>query len=160
MPISQWEDTVGSNLFGTVRITKAVTPYMRKQQFGRIVNISSDIALDSMVGSGPYSALKSALFGLTANLVTEFSGDNILSNVILPSWTLTERAKNFFPADFRENAAQAFPSQRITTPEDVASLVAYLGSPANGHVNGEHIRVTGKGSQPLLYHLFQNLQKS
>jgi 3-oxoacyl-[acyl-carrier protein] reductase len=46
--------------------------------------------------------------------------------------------------------AKAFPTNRVTTPEDVASIIVYLGSAANRHVNGEHIRVTGRGSQPVL----------
>lgn len=156
MPISQWEETVGVNLFGTVKIIQEVVPYMRKAKWGRIINISSDIASDSMKGSGPYGSLKSALFGLTANLVEELSADGILSNVVIPSWTLTERAIDFFPEKFRQEAIKAFPTNRVTIPEDVASLIVYLGSAANGHVNGERICVTGNGSQPMLNSLFRN----
>lgn len=155
MPISQWEETVGVNLFGTVKMIQEVVPYMRQAKWGRIINVSSDIAFDSMRGSGPYGSLKSALFGLTANLVEELSADGILSNVVIPSWTLTERAIDFFPEEFRQKAVKAFPTNRITRPEDVASLIVYLGSDANGHVNGEHIRVTGNGSQPMLNSLFK-----
>ena len=150
MPLSQWQETVGINLFGTVKVTQAVVPYMRKQHFGRIVNVSSDVAFDSMHGSGPYGSLKSALFGLTANLVTELSADNILTNVVIPSWTLTERAKNFFAEEFQQEAVRAFPTKRVTQPEEVASMIVYLGSAINGHVNGECIKVTGKGSQAML----------
>lgn len=155
MPLSQWEETVAVNLFGTVRVTQAVVPFMRQQKWGRIVTISSDLAVDSMVGSGPYSTLKSALFGFTANLVEELSTDGILSNIILPSWTLTDRARTFFPAGIHEELKLAFPTQRVTMPEDVASLILYLASPANGHVNGEIIRVTGKASLPFMNHLFK-----
>lgn len=56
---------------GTVKVTQAVVPFMRQQKWGRIVNVSSDLAFDSMVGCGPYSSLKSALIGFTANLVEE-----------------------------------------------------------------------------------------
>jgi 3-oxoacyl-[acyl-carrier protein] reductase len=150
MPMEQWEETVGVNLFGTVRVTQLAVPFMRKNKWGRIVNISSDIGYDSMKGSGPYGALKTALFGFTSNLVEELSADGILTNVVLPSWTLVERAMKNFPEEFRREAAKAYPTNRITTAEDVASMILYLGSGANGHVNGEHIRVTGKNSQPLL----------
>lgn len=150
MPMSQWEGTLGVNFFGTVKVTQLAVPFMRKNKFGRIVNISSDIGYDSMKGSGPYGSLKTALFGLTSNLVEELSADGILSNVILPSWVLVEKAIENFPEEFRRDAGKAFPTNRVTTPEDVASMIVYLGSAANGHVNGEHIRVTGKGSQPLL----------
>jgi NAD(P)-dependent dehydrogenase (short-subunit alcohol dehydrogenase family) len=150
MPIGQWEETVGVNLFGTVKVTQQVIPFMRRNNWGRIVNVSADISYDSMKGAGPYGALKTALFGFTSNLVEELSADGILSNVVLPSWVLVERAIQAFPEDARGEASKAFPTHRITTPEDVASLIVYLGSAANTHVNGEHIRVTGKGSQATL----------
>lgn len=155
MPMSQWEKTVGRNLFGTVKVTQEVVPFMRKANWGRIINVSSDIAFDSMKGSGPYGSLKSALFGFAANLVEELSPDGILSNVVIPSWTLTQRAVDFFPEEFRQQAVKAFPTNRVTRPEDVASLIVYLGSGANTHVNGEMIRVTGKGSQPMLNAMFK-----
>ncbi len=156
MPLAQWQETVGVNLLGTVRVTQLVAPYMRKRRWGRIVNVSSDVALDSMVGSGPYGSLKAALLGFTANLVTELSADGILSNVVIPGWTLTDRAIAFFPEAFRETAQSAFPTGRVTLPEDVASLIVYLGSAANGHVNGESVKVTGKGSQAMLSAMFRD----
>lgn len=159
MPLAQWQETIGINLFGTVKVTQAVVPFMREQKWGRIVNVSSDLAVDSMIGSGPYSTLKSALFGFTANLVEELSADGVLSNAILPSWTLTDRARTFFPAGIHEEIKIAFPTQRVTVPEDVASLIVYLASPANGHVNGEIIRVTGKTSLPFMSHLFREFMK-
>ncbi len=159
MPISQWEETVGVNLFGTVKVTQCAVPLMRRNKWGRIVNVSADIGYDSMRGAGPYGSLKTALFGLTSNLVEELSGDGILSNVVLPSWTLVERAIKNFPEEFRREAGKAFPTNRVTIPEDVATLIVYLGSAANRHVNGEHIRVTGKGSQPLLNMLMQQYRE-
>jgi NAD(P)-dependent dehydrogenase (short-subunit alcohol dehydrogenase family) len=94
--------------------------------------------------------LKTALFGLTSNLVEELSADSILSNFVLPSWVLVERTIKSFTEEFRSEARKTLPTNRITTPEDVASLIVYLGSAANSHENGEHIRVTGEGSLPLL----------
>ena len=159
MPITQWEETIRVNLLGTVRVTQAVVPFMRQQKWGRIVNVSSDLAFDSFVGSGPYSSLKSALIGFTANLVEELSAEGILSNLVLPSWTLTDRARTFFPEGIHEKVKVAFPTQRITVPEDVASLILYLTSAANGHVNGEVIRVTGKASLPFMNHLFKEFMR-
>ncbi len=155
MPMHQREEGVGVNLFGTVRLTQLVVPLMRRNHWGRIVNVSADISYDSLKGAGPYGALKTALFGLTSNLVEELSADGILSNVVMPGWVLVERAVAAFPEDFRREAAKAFPTRRITTPEDVASLIVYLGSAANRHVNGEHIRITGRGSQSALNLLMQ-----
>lgn len=157
IPIKEWEQVIGINLLGMVKVIQAVVPFMRKKKFGRIVNVSSDIALDSMPGSGAYGTMKAALSGLTANLVTELSAANILSNVVFPSLTFTDKAVRRFPKTFREAAKNAFPTNRVTQPDDVASLIAYLGSGVNTHVNGEMIRVTGKGSQPMLNTIFQEM---
>ena len=159
MPLRQWQETIATNLLGTVKVTQCVVPLMRQQKWGRIVTVSSDLAFDSLVGSGPYSSLKSALVGFTANLVEELSADGILSNLVLPSWTLTDRARAFFPEGIDEKLKEAFPTQRVTVPEDVVSLILYLVSPINGHVNGEIIRVTGKASLPLVNHLFKEFMK-
>lgn len=156
IPMDEWKKILQVNLLGTVKVIQDVVPLMKENRFGRIVNVSSDIALDSMPGSGPYGTMKSALSGLTANLVTELSAFNILSNVVFPSLTFTDKAKNRFPEAFQEAAKKAFPTNRVTLPEDVASLVVYLASGANTHVNGENIRVTGKGSQAMLNAFYQN----
>ncbi|MGA2763972.1 MAG: SDR family oxidoreductase [Spirochaetia bacterium] len=153
-PVSAWESFFSVNLSGIVKLCQAVVPSMKSRRWGRIVLLSSDLAIDSMKGSGRYSTLKAALFGFAANLVTELSPFDILTNVVLPSWTLTERAQTRFPQSFREVAVAAFPTGRVTTPEDVASLILYLGSGANGHVNGERIRVTGGSSLPLMTYLW------
>ena len=67
---------------------------------------------------------------------------------------MTENATRQFSKTFQDAAKTAFPTARITKPEEVASLVNYLGSAANGHINGESIRVTGKGSQAMLSKIF------
>jgi 3-oxoacyl-[acyl-carrier protein] reductase len=154
-PVSAWESFLSVNLSGVVKLCQAVIPCMKERRWGRIVLLSSDLAVDSMKGSGRYSTLKAALFGLAANLVVELSPFDILTNVVLPSWTLTERAKTAFPKSFQDAAVAAFPTGRITTPGDVASLLLYLGSAANGHVNGQHIKVTGGSSLPLMGYLWE-----
>ncbi len=154
IPLIHWQKMIRTNLLGTISVLQSAIPMMKKQHFGRIVSISSDLAMESMVGSGPYSTVKAALTGLNANLVSELSSYNILSNVVLPSLTMTENATRQFSKTFQDAAKTAFPTARITKPEEVASLVNYLGSAANGHINGESIRVTGKGSQAMLSKIF------
>jgi 3-oxoacyl-[acyl-carrier protein] reductase len=154
-PLDAWDEFFRTNLLGTVRLCQLAAGPMKTRGWGRIVLLSSDLAWDSMKGSARYSTLKAALFGLAANLVAELSPFGILTNVVLPSWTLTDRARSNFPVALQTLAAQAFPTGRVTSPEDVASLVVYLGSGINGHVNGERIKVTGACPLPLLTHLWE-----
>lgn len=158
IPLTVWEELLTVNLFGIVRLTQLAVPFMRKRKWGRIVNVSSDLAIDSMKGSGAYSTLKSSLIGFTANLVEEYSPYDILTNTVLPSWTQTERALAIFPEEVHEASKLAFPTKRVTQPEDVANTILFLCSAANGHVNGETIRVTGKVSLPFMSYLFRQAQ--
>ena len=153
-PVSAWKSFFSVNLSGDRTTLPGGRSFHEGAPMGADRPPSSDLAIDSMKGSGRYSTLKAALFGFAANLVTELSPFDILTNVVLPSWTLTERAQTRFPQSFPEVAAAAFPTGRVTTPEDVASLILYLGSGANGHVNGERIRVTGGSSLPLMTYLW------
>nr|WP_246308104.1 SDR family oxidoreductase [Halobaculum salinum] len=90
----------------------------------------------------PYATAKAGLHGMTGVLADEFGGDGILSNAVMPGMVLTERNRER-PEDVREAVAERTPSDRISTPEDVAALVAFLGSEANGNVNGAVVPVTG-----------------
>jgi NAD(P)-dependent dehydrogenase (short-subunit alcohol dehydrogenase family) len=149
-----WDSFLSTNLMGVVRLCQAVVPNMKQKNWGRIVLVSSDVAIDSLEGFGAYSTAKAALSGLAANLVVELSSFGILTNVVLPSWTLTDRTKNHVSIERQNLARRAFPTRKVTTPEDVASMIVYLGSGANGHVNGEQIKVTGGASLPLMTYLW------
>lgn len=61
----------------------------------------------------------------------------------MPGLTLTERAKGAIPGKVLDGEAARTPTGRLTAPEEVAALIVFLSSAANGHVNGENIRVTG-----------------
>ena len=131
------------NITGAYATIQAVLPSMRRKNWGRIVNISSNLAEDGVPGAGPYASAKSALHGLTAVLAAELAPSGILVNVVMPGMTATERGMRLRPREVNDRIAQLTPTKRLTTPEDVANLIVFLASGANGHVNGEMIRVSG-----------------
>jgi NAD(P)-dependent dehydrogenase (short-subunit alcohol dehydrogenase family) len=143
MPISDWKTMLDLGLTGVYQTLQKVVPFMRAQHWGRIINVSSNIAEDGMSGASAYASTKAGLHGLTRVLAQELASVGILSNAVLPGFTVTERNSKIFPQEMRDTIAQQRPTGRLTTPEDVASLIVYLGSNANGHVNGELIRCTG-----------------
>lgn len=140
---SEWRKLVRGNLEGAFLTTQRVVPFMRENGWGRIVNISSNLAEDGLPGSAPYAAAKAGLIGLTNALAVELGPHGILTNVVLPGMTLTERGQETIPSHVRDTVAAETPTNELTRPEDIATLVTYLGSERNGHVNGESIRVTG-----------------
>jgi NAD(P)-dependent dehydrogenase (short-subunit alcohol dehydrogenase family) len=143
IPSENWKAMIRSQVEGTYFTIQKAVPYMRMNRWGRIINVSSTLAEDGLSGSGSYAAAKAALHGLTRSLAVELGEAGIFTNVVMPGMTLTERAEHVIPEVIRQQVADQTPTRRLSIPDDVASLIVYLGSKANGHVNGEFIRVSG-----------------
>lgn len=142
VPLQRWEVMLRGALEGVVVTLQSAVPLMRKSGWGRIVTISSD-ATDGWPGLGPYAMAKAGLHGLSRTLAVELGPANILSNVVMPGMVLTEGNQLRVPAEHKEQVRQHTPTRRLTTREDVAAVIVFLGSQANQQITGEIIRVTG-----------------
>jgi NAD(P)-dependent dehydrogenase (short-subunit alcohol dehydrogenase family) len=141
MRVERWQTTLRTNLEGTFATVRAALPAMRDRDApGRIVLISSGLAEEGMAGGGDYGAAKAGLHGLARSLAWELGRDGILVNVVDTGFTLTDRNLEHFGDEMRERVAGAVPSRRLSTPEEVARLVVFLGSAANGNISGEIVR--------------------
>jgi NAD(P)-dependent dehydrogenase (short-subunit alcohol dehydrogenase family) len=140
MRVERWRTTLRTNLEGTFATLRAALPAMRGRDGGRIVLMSSGLAEEGMPGGGDYGAAKAGLHGLARSLAWELGREGILVNVVDTGFTLTERNLEHFGDDVRERTARAVPSRRLSTPEEVARLVVFLGSAANGNITGEIVR--------------------
>jgi NAD(P)-dependent dehydrogenase (short-subunit alcohol dehydrogenase family) len=140
MRVERWRTTLRTNLEGTFATVRAALPAMRGRDRGRIVLMSSGLAEEGMPGGGDYGAAKAGLHGLARSLAWELGREGILVNVVDTGFTLTERNLEHFGDDVRERTARAVPSRRLSTPEEVARLVVFLGSAANGNITGEIVR--------------------
>jgi 3-oxoacyl-[acyl-carrier protein] reductase len=143
-----WDSLVDgftANTVGTLALVEAALPGMRQAGWGRIVLISSDVVQQPIPAATVYPATKAALEMAARVLATREAAHGILTNVVRPGFTLTERALATpgFGRSAVDSESAKTPTGRICTPEDVASAVAYLGSAANGHVNGEVLSVAG-----------------
>jgi 3-oxoacyl-[acyl-carrier protein] reductase len=76
-------------------------------------------------------------------LAVELGPANILSNVVMPGSVMTERTRSHMTDEQREQVRQHLPTRQLITPEDVAAVILFLGSPINKQIIGEIIRVTG-----------------
>ena len=115
---------------------------MRKSGWGRIINVSSD-GIDGWPGLGPYATAKSGLHGLTRTLAVELGSANTVSNAVMPRAVMTERTAKNIPLEQKEQIRQHMPTRQLITPEDVAAVILFLGSPVNRQMTGEIIRMTG-----------------
>lgn len=141
-----WEEfihTVNSELKGVFETTQAVLPFMRRQRYGRIVYIASNVATSpSMEGASSLGAAFAALISLAKFLAKEHGPDGITVNTLLPSMVNTDLSAMIPPA-MRQYLASITPLQRIAEPEDIARVVTFLASDESGFMTGTSVPVNG-----------------
>jgi 3-oxoacyl-[acyl-carrier protein] reductase len=135
-----WRRTIGVNLDGVFYATRAAMPLLRRG--GSVVNIASMAGHRGSVRHAHYAACKAAVLGFTRSLVHELSPRGVRANCVSPGIIATAMTE----AVMRDNGAAliaATPMKRFGTPEEVASVIAFLASDAAAFVNGETIHING-----------------
>jgi NAD(P)-dependent dehydrogenase (short-subunit alcohol dehydrogenase family) len=138
----EWQYPMRTNAEGTFATIQLAVPMMRRQKWGRIVNVSAVLAEDGLAGYGWYSMAKASLHGLTRTLSKELGPAGILVNCVMPGLTLTDRVQTM-RAGSRTLVARSTPIRRMLQPCDVANPIVYLCSGANESITGEVLRVSG-----------------
>ena len=133
-----FDEVIDVNLRGAFNTIKAAAPFMMKQRFGRIINMSSVSGLIGNAGQVNYAASKAGLVGLTKSVARELGKRNITCNAIAPGFIRTDMTENF---DEQSGLASTIVLGRMGEPQEVADAVVFL---ANSHyITGEVIRVDG-----------------
>lgn len=143
MPEEDWDAVVNVILKGAYNCSRAVAPYMMKQQYGRVVNISSRAHFGNP-GQTNYSAAKAGLIGFTRALAMEQGRFNVTVNAIAPGFIATkmiESLPNYDRVRARALAMNTVP--RLGTERDIANGVVFLASEAAGYISGETLHITG-----------------
>lgn len=137
-----WDAVLNTNLKGAYHCAKAVLRPMLKARWGRIINISSVVALSGNPGQSNYAAAKAGLIGFTKSLAREIGSRNITVNAVAPGYIDTDMTAGLT----EENKSQMLnniPLGRLGTPEDVAAAVAFLAGGGAGYITGQVIVVDG-----------------
>ncbi|HET8945862.1 MAG TPA: SDR family oxidoreductase, partial [Candidatus Polarisedimenticolia bacterium] len=127
---------------GAFETTRLALPVMLKARSGRIVNISSIVALMGNPGQANYCAAKAGLIGMTKSLAREVASRAITVNAVAPGLIDTDMTKNL-PEAARAKMADAIPLERLGTAEDVAQAVAFLVGPGAAYITGTVLNVSG-----------------
>lgn len=133
------------NTVGPAALIDAALPGMRAAGWGRVVAVSTDVVEQPMAGPLAYATAKGALETVARVLAVREARHGILTNVVRPGFTLTERALTapFLGPEAVASESAKTPTGRICTPEDVATAITFLASAANGHVNGQVLSLAG-----------------
>jgi len=135
--------TMQVNLYSPMALIKKVVPFMKTNQFGRIVNISSIWSVIAKPNRAVYSITKSALNTYTQNLAIELAPDNILVNAVAPGYVNTELTrKNNSPEEITK-IINNIPVKRLAEPEEISELVFFLGTKINTYITGQIILIDG-----------------
>ncbi len=140
---SEWDRMMAVNLRGTWFACRAVVPQMRKQRYGKIVNISSGTALKGTGSRIHYVTSKAGILGFTRTLAMELGKDNICVNCIAPGSTLSEEHPDESIMKYRQAAASTRALQRLQKPEDLVGAVAFFASSDSDFVTGQTLVVDG-----------------
>ncbi|ONH27291.1 short-chain dehydrogenase [Pseudofrankia asymbiotica] len=154
---ADWLTLYEANVATAVRLTLALTPQMREDAWGRVIQVGSAANSCPLPVRAAYSAAKAAQANLTVSLAKELAGTGITSNTVSPGPTLTEGFREFagkfaqsHGLDDAEAAIRglidgplASPAARLAMPEEIAALVAFVASPLAASINGANLRVDG-----------------
>lgn len=142
MTVEQWQQVMDVNLTGVFNCTKAISPFMIQNNYGRIINTSSIVGLYGNYGQTNYAATKAGIIGMTKTLARELGKYNITVNAVAPGFIATDMIATV-PKKVIAIMKEKVPLKKLGTPEDVAAVYAFLASDEAQFVSGAIISVDG-----------------
>jgi len=139
----EWDRMMSVNIKGTWLASCAVIPQMRKQGYGKIINVSSGTALKGSPSRIHYVTSKAGILGFTKTLANEVGGDNICVNCVAPGSTLSEENPDDSIVKMRTQASATRALKRVQSPEDLTGAVVFFASADSDFITGQTLVVDG-----------------
>ncbi len=142
MDAADWQDVITTNLTSCYTMCRAVTPAMRGENYGRIINISSINGQKGQLGQANYSAAKAGMIGFTKALALESARKGMTVNAVCPGYIATEMTGAMDSAVL-ESIVKQIPVGRMGKPQEIADIVAFLASEKAGFITGATLTANG-----------------
>ncbi len=142
MKDEEWDAVLSANLKGVFHCTRAVLRPMIKQRRGRIINLTSVVAVMGNLGQANYVAAKAGIIGLTKATAREVASRGITVNAVAPGFIETDMTHALGP-ELQEQMRSQIPLGRFGRPEEVAELVVFLASDQAAYITGQVIHLNG-----------------
>lgn len=145
IPVAEWRRMLETNIIGPNLLCRAVSPHMRKNKYGRIINVASDTVHLGVPYMLHYVSSKGALIAFTRALAREFGKDGVNVNAIAPGFTLSDRiaSQPDRVAGFRRANLNQLAIQRDELPGDLAGIASFLASEDCAFMTGQTVIVDG-----------------
>jgi 3-oxoacyl-[acyl-carrier protein] reductase len=142
MTDADWQAVLDVDLTAAFRLTRAALRGMVRRRHGRIIAVTSIVAVTGNPGQANYAAAKAAMIGMSKSIAAEVAGRGITVNCVAPGFIETAMTSRL-SADQRARLGSAIPAGRFGTPDDVAAAVIYLASAEAAYVTGQTLHVNG-----------------
>jgi len=137
-----WEEVIAVNLSASFRLARAAVKGMMRRRFGRIIGVTSVVAVTGNAGQANYAAAKAGMIGLIKSLAQEYARRNITANCIAPGFIATPMTDKLNEKQ-REAILARVPAGRLGVAGDVAAAIVYLASDEAAYVTGQTLHVNG-----------------
>lgn len=141
--VKDWDDIINVNLKAPFVLCREVAKLMKKNGYGRIINIASIFGVISREKRAIYTSSKSGLIGLTKSMAIDLAPYNILVNCVSPGFVLTDLTKKILTESEIKDLESRIPLGRLATPEDISKVILFLSSELNTYISGQNIIVDG-----------------
>lgn len=142
MEVPEFETVISTNLTATFILNKAAIKKMIKERYGRIINISSVVAISGNQGQANYCASKAGIIGMSKALALEVASRNITVNVIAPGFIISNMT-NLLNEQQKNTILSKIPVNRFGNPNDIATAAAFLASSKAAYISGQTLHVNG-----------------
>jgi len=142
MKEEEWSEVIDTNLTAIFRLSKLCLKDMLKARYGRIITISSVVALTGNPGQANYAAAKAGVIGFSKSLAQEVAARNITVNVIAPGFIETDMTQ-VLPEEQKAKLLAKIPADRLGQPADIAHACVFLASQQASYITGHTLQVNG-----------------